>query len=107
MEQNRGRHEVGKVLAFLERYVVEHFAAEERLMARHAYPQAGVHKLKHVEFVKAFVGLKGEFEKMGPTAGLAVKLNRTVCGWLREHIGGADRLLGQFLVSKGQGDAAA
>lgn len=107
MEQNRGRDEVGTILGFLEKYVVEHFAAEERLMAQHAYPQAAVHKQKHVDFVKVFVGLKGEFEKVGPTAGLAVKLNRTVCGWLREHIGGTDRLLGQFLVSKGQANVAA
>jgi len=107
MEQNRGRHEVGKVLAFLERYVVEHFAAEERLMAQHAYPQAAVHEQKHAEFVRLFLALRGELEQEGPTAGLAVKLNRTVCGWLRDHIGGTDRLLGQFLVGRGQGNVAA
>jgi len=107
MEQNRGREEVGRILGFLERYAASHFAAEERLMARHAYPQGAAHGQRHVDFAKVLAGLKGELERSGPTAEMAVKLNHTVCGWLREHIGVTDRQLGQFLASRGLSGATA
>ncbi len=106
LEANRAKEESGKILAFLGKYVVEHFAAEERLMATHAYPQAPGHKQQHVDFIKTFGELKAEFDKAGPSVGLAIKLNRIVTGWLRQHIGTTDLALGQFLKAKGQAEAA-
>ena len=36
--EGKGKEEVLRVLLFLEEYIKEHFAAEERLQLRHAYP---------------------------------------------------------------------
>lgn len=107
MEARRGRDEVARILAFLQQYVVDHFAAEERLMAAHRYPQAAGHRQQHGDFVKALLALGSEFEEAGPTTSVAVNLNRVVCGWLRQHIGTADLSLGRFLASQGQADAVA
>jgi hemerythrin len=106
MEANKSRDEVGKLLDFLKQYTVEHFGAEAKLMAEHRYPQAPTHLAQHQDFVKTFLDLYAEFLKSGPTAALAVKLNRTVCSWLREHIGSTDKLLGRFLLDKGARPAA-
>lgn len=102
MEQNHGKEAVDKTLAFLAQYVKDHFGAEERLMQQYRYPDAVAHKGQHEAFIRTFLELKAEYDKSGPTNGLAVKLNRTVCGWLRQHIGATDKALGTFLVSKGQ-----
>jgi len=103
---NRGRSESEKVLAFLGTYVVEHFSAEERLMAAHGYPEATAHRRQHADFVKAFGVLRVELEKGGPSVALAVRANRVIASWLREHIGTADRALGEFLGANGPAGAA-
>ena len=101
MEENRGREQVGKLLDFLKQYTVDHFGAEAKLMAQFRYPQAADHVAQHLDFVKTFLELHAEFVKTGPTAALTVKLNRTVCSWLRQHIGSTDKQLGQFLQQQG------
>jgi methyl-accepting chemotaxis protein/hemerythrin len=70
-------------------------------MARHRYPQAAAHLAQHQEFVKTFLELHAEFVRTGPTALLTVKVNRTVCSWLRQHIGTLDKQLGHFLTQSG------
>ncbi len=102
----RGNEESGRLLVFLGKYVIEHFRAEERLMASNAYPQAADHKQQHVDFVRTFSDLKSEFDKDGPSLTLAIKLNHAVCGWLRQHIGSTDMALGQFLKARGEAAAA-
>jgi hemerythrin len=101
MESNRGKEEVGKLLDFLKLYTVEHFGAEARLMAQYRYPQAVSHLAQHQDFVKTLLELHAEFLKTGPTGTLTVKLNRTVCGWWRQHVGSSDKQLGQFLQQQG------
>jgi len=97
MHANRGKEEVGKLMAFLEEYVATHFAAEEGLMVAHGYPEAEAHAAQHAAFVKTFLGLKGELVELGPSSALAIRVNHVVCGWLRQHIGWSDRALGTFL----------
>ncbi len=99
MQQGEGEDVTGNLLAFLERYVVEHFGAEQRLMRRHGYPQAAQHEALHEGFMRTFRDVAAEYRKKGPTVGLAVKVNQLVCPWLRMHIGSADRALGEFLTA--------
>ena len=105
MEQGKGQDVLAELLGFLKQYVVEHFAAEQKLMARYRYPDAAAHEAQHERFVGDFLNLLAAFEKGGATLSLSLKLNTAVCAWLRQHIGSTDRALGQFL--RAQGAAAA
>ncbi len=105
MEQNHGKEVVDKTLGFLAQYVKDHFGAEERLMAQYKYPDAATHKKQHADFVAAFLKLKAEFDARGATPTVSITLNKFVCQWLREHIGGSDTALGKFLKVAGAKEA--
>ncbi len=105
MMQNQGKAELEKLLSFLGTYVVQHFGAEERLMAQYRYPEAAKHKQAHADFVKTFLGVKAEFDKLGATPNVSIAVNKFVCAWLKEHIGRADTALGKFLQAAGAREA--
>ena len=96
MREGRGRGEVHQTLDYLERYVVFHFGAEERLMARAGYPQLTVHQHLHAEFIAELAQWKAELEN-GSTLSLTLELQRKLTDWLQNHIGRADRSLATFL----------
>lgn len=54
MMERRGKEEIGKVIKFLENYVVTHFGTEERYMELHNYPDQRLHKEQHAAFIKTF-----------------------------------------------------
>jgi hemerythrin len=99
------KSELEGLLGFLGTYVIEHFGTEEKLMAQYRYPDAPKHKQQHADFVKTFVAVKAEFEKTGATAGVSIAVNKVVCNWLREHIGGSDIAFGKFLRTTGAKEA--
>jgi len=100
MLQAKGKDEIGKLIAFLKDYVVEHFGAEQKLMTQHRYPALAQHKAQHDAFVKTFLEVATEFEQKGASGGMAIKLNSFLGAWLRDHIGSSDTALGKFLVSQ-------
>jgi hemerythrin len=93
----RSREEVLPLVQYLCTYSVEHFAAEEREMARTTYPKAEAHRLEHAQFVKELDALRLELASDGPTALFAIRLGNRVTEWLREHIYRTDRVLGEWL----------
>ena len=105
--KNQGKEEVGKLLAFLGKYTVEHFGAEEKVMFQYKYPDLNKHTKQHADFIAAFTKLKGEFDKLGATPNVSITLNRFVCQWLRDHIGGTDTALGKFLQQAGAKEVSA
>lgn len=107
MMKNQGKAELEKLLSFLGTYVVQHFGAEEKLMATYKYPDAPRHKQQHADFIKTFQAVKAEFDKLGPTPNVSIAVNKVVCDWLREHIGRSDTALGKFLKTAGAKEAVA
>ncbi len=101
MMKGQGKPEIEKLLQFLASYVVEHFGAEEKLMAQYKYPGVAAHKQQHVDFVKQFGELKAKFDQVGATGDVTITLNRFVGTWLRDHIGSQDTALGKFLQAAG------
>ncbi|MFT3916633.1 MAG: bacteriohemerythrin [Anaeromyxobacteraceae bacterium] len=97
MLKNQGKGEIEKLIGFLAQYVVDHFAAEEKMMTQYRYPDLAKHRQAHADFVKRFGELKAAFDKDGATPTVTIELNRFVGGWLREHIGRTDTALGKFL----------
>jgi hemerythrin len=100
MRQGKGRAETGRVLRFLESYVVEHFEAEERAMAEASYPSLAAHRAEHRAFLEQFGALKARHEATGPTITLVLEINTRVGGWLRNHVARTDRAFGAFLAAK-------
>lgn len=97
MREAHGRDEAGEALSFLERYVAEHFADEERLMELAGYPSLELHRLQHRSFVAALRELRAQLQRRGPSAALAIELSGRVRGWVLRHVLVHDRAMGEFL----------
>lgn len=98
-QEGRGREVVGETLKFLEDYVKTHFATEESLMEKYAYPEFVAHKQLHQGFTEAFMKLKEEAAK-GTGLTLVTQVNKTVVDWWIHHILKVDKKLGVFLQEK-------
>jgi len=99
MKEGKGNVVLGKILNGLISYTATHFAAEEKLMAQHAYPDAIAHKREHENLVKQVVELQNNF-KAGKAI-LTLDVMMFLKGWLVKHIQGDDRKYGIYLNSKG------
>jgi hemerythrin len=85
---------------FLGEYVVEHFAAEERLMLESGFPGYTVHRAAHERFVRDCQSLRQLHEDSGGSAAVAVKAQTWLAEWLQAHIGNTDQQLGRHLLCK-------
>lgn len=95
--EHRSREEVGQTLTFLGDYVVQHFAAEERMMVLADYPELEPHRAEHARFVKEFGILYSEFKAEGPSTLFIIRIGNRITGWLCEHIYRTDRTLVEYL----------
>jgi len=98
--EGRGKEEVLKLLLFLEDYVKEHFAAEERLQLRYGYPKYALHKSQHTRFIADIARLETAFKTEGATLSLVIMTNKTLVSWLLQHIGKTDKELGAYLLEQ-------
>ncbi|NLG83530.1 MAG: hemerythrin family protein, partial [Firmicutes bacterium] len=96
----RGKEVVGRILSFLEKYVVEHFNTEEEFMAAFDYPDLASHRAEHRQFVQDFSRLKEKFDAEGPGVNVIVMTNHAVVNWLNRHIRNSDKALGRFLKER-------
>ena len=99
--EGKGKEEVLRLLLFLEDYVKEHFAAEERLQLRYAYPEYARHKSQHIRFMADVAKLLAEFKAEGATLSLVIMTNKTLAGWLTQHIKKVDMELAAYLREQG------
>jgi hemerythrin len=95
-----GRVGAASMLDFLEHYVEEHFNTEERWMRASAYPEYAAHKRQHDGFKRELAKLGDLFRAGGATVVLVIKLNRTACGWLLDHVRKSDMAFGRFLANR-------
>jgi hemerythrin len=98
--QGKGKESVRELVNFLQAYVVEHFATEERLQKQHAFPGYAEHRTKHAEFIRTAGELKFTLEEQGPTLPFIIAVNKTVVDWLAQHISKMDKEFGRFLATK-------
>jgi hemerythrin len=91
---------VGELFDFLGSYVVDHFAAEERLMTESGFPGYTVHKAVHERFVRDYQSLRKLHEDSGASSAVAIKARTWLVEWLRNHIGLTDQLLARHLLRK-------
>lgn len=99
MKAGKGKEALGKVLSELISYTASHFATEEKLFDKYAYPDTAAHKKEHGQLVQKVTAFKADFDK-GQT-GLTVQVMNFLGDWLRTHIQGSDSKYAPFLQSKG------
>jgi len=97
MLTGEGTQELNATLKFLQKYVVTHFEAEERLMEKYAFRGVATHKAEHNQFVEDVRSFEGELRANGPKAAIAVTMLNRLAEWLVNHVGGSDKDIGSFL----------
>lgn len=97
--QGKGREEVSRLLQFMAEYVRSHFATEEALQQRYAYPDFVAHKAEHSDFVRRLNDLERQFTSEGATLSLVIQTNQSMVNWLISHINATDKKLAAFLRS--------
>lgn len=95
-DAGKGEQEVVGLLQFLDDYIAEHFADEERLQEEIGFVFRATHRKQHQRFMQAFTELKRKFLLQGPTPVLVAEINRLCVGWLLDHIAEQDRMFGQI-----------
>ena len=88
-----------KVVRHLCDYTVEHFALEEGLMDRHAYPGYDKHLSEHMDCSMKAIDFFTAYIEGQDT--LTADLLDFLVGWFRSHTTGTDRPLGKYLNSRG------
>ncbi len=84
-------------LAYLERYAVEHFATEERIMRDLGYPRLEAHRSLHLGFAAQLGRRKAAHAETRSQTVLLFELGRWMEAWLSEHVMGADAEMARFV----------
>jgi hemerythrin len=96
-----GRDKLMKTLRFLDTFVDDHFAAEERYMRLYNYPGILVHRLDHETFARTIAELKKkalDLDARGDVMSfLAVEIEHRLEKWLEGHIRTMDRKMADYL----------
>jgi methyl-accepting chemotaxis protein len=87
---------VNETLDFLEKYIAKHFSDEQDMQAKSNYPKAAKHKKYHEAYKVTFHELKEKYIKEGPTITNNIAVNKTVIGWLKDHIMIQDKDFAKF-----------
>jgi len=95
MQAGHGKDEIGKTLAFLARYTVDHFKTEEDLMRRSSYPGYEAHKAIHDDLTHQVVDLQAKLDKGSQMLSLPVM--HFLRDWLSHHISEEDLKLAKHL----------
>ncbi|HUE20073.1 MAG TPA: bacteriohemerythrin [Bryobacteraceae bacterium] len=89
LTQGKGYTILEKSLARLVDYTKVHFAAEERRMAQHAYPEGAAHKAEHDHLTAQVLYLQKKFRAGDGSLSLSVMM--FLKNWLEHHIAGSDQ----------------
>ena len=92
---------VDETLAFLDRYVRDHFGTEEELMQRHAYPFEAEHRREHANFIAFLDRLRRETEARRDTLFLVFQVQLSLLDWFANHSTGTDCHLARWLLGHG------
>lgn len=89
------RQELGRILAFLRVYTMEHFSMEESVMRKTGYPGLKAHQIEHDSLVQQVKDLEAKHSLGSFT--LSLTIMTFLKGWLDHHISVEDRKLVQHL----------
>ena len=95
MKAGVARQELGKILAFLRTYTVEHFQTEEGIMQKSKYPGYASHKAIHDDLTRKVLDLEEQHKAGSMTLSIAVM--NFLKDWLAHHISEEDKRLVEHL----------
>ncbi|TAL46062.1 MAG: bacteriohemerythrin [Methylovulum sp.] len=90
---------MAKVLDRVIQYTGFHFETEEQLMLRYDYPNSETHKHEHSDLVNTAVTLQQKLHS--GNAHITMETMHFLQDWLQHHILGSDKMLADFLKTKG------
>ncbi|MBI4978813.1 MAG: hemerythrin family protein [Spirochaetes bacterium] len=99
MRARKGKETLAGVLKNLIEYTSVHFAAEEKLMSEHGYPDYAAHKHEHDDLVAKVLDFEKKYK--ADTILLSVELMNFLRDWLTGHIMKTDKAYAPFMNSKG------
>ncbi len=82
---------IEQTLRFLDRYIEEHFADEERYMEKHQYPRLEEHRALHSKFIERYKQMKERIYTFASVDEMLIDLEVHLGRWWIDHIGGADK----------------
>jgi hemerythrin len=100
-EANTEADGIYRLFWFLEAYTLTHFAEEEKLMRKVAYPDFEKHQGQHQAFAAQITDLKQRLRSEGPTDSLVSHMREFISDWLIGHISHMDRALAVFVTAAG------
>ncbi len=99
VRDKQGEAVLADILAMLEKYTVDHFQHEEKLMAEYHYSGLAEHQKIHQELIDEIQAFK--MKSTSGTEELARELLTFLRAWVLEHILKVDKNYGAFLESRG------
>lgn len=96
VQHNSSRDLMSEIFKTLVDYTDTHFAYEEELFDRFAYPETEDHKAKHRALLHKVLDLKKRWEAGESQIGSEVL--KFLVDWLRNHILGTDKRYSSFLI---------
>lgn len=100
MREGKGHNFYNELIAFLERYINDHFEHEEAFQDSIDYPKKEEHYQKHLEFKQKVEDLKAKYNKEMATNYELIQVNLMVKDWLLQHILVEDMKLGEYYKEK-------
>lgn len=97
MLHGQGKNVIDSVLRDLEDYTRYHFAAEEDLLKRHAYPKILTQESQHRGFVEKLGRFRADFHSGSIT--MSVTVMEFLRDWLTHHIMQEDKAYTAHLVA--------
>src|SRR5690606_34516511 len=92
MKAGKGNQVMGDILKSLIQYTQTHFAAEERVLKQHGYPDLEAHKKEHNALVMQVLDLQKQLQE-GKSV-LTQHVMTFLRDWLSKHIQGDDKKYG-------------
>lgn len=102
MRAGRGKAELAETVKFLEDYVVTHFWTEEKLMSETFYPEYKEHKMQHEIYTIEIKSIAEQVASDGANVKGVLRVQRSLCDWIKNHIVTVDKKLGAYLKEKGK-----
>jgi hemerythrin len=99
LTQRKSENDLGEALERLDNYTQWHFAFEENMFDKYAYPWSTTHKAEHQAFARKVATLNQE-QKQGKS-GLTHQALNFLSDWLKNHIIGKDKTYSYFFIMKG------
>ncbi len=93
--------EVKKTLAFMQKYVVDHFAAEEAYQKKIGYPDLPAHHEIHKNFTDYVMRCAHDFEQEGYPEPEVQKFAGTLLAWLINHVVATDLKMSKYVKKEG------